>query len=265
MTYSSADVCQLLQWPASRLYGYVKDGLVQPERVAGAYQFTFNDLVVLRAANQLLEHNLPARRVRKVLRMLVVRLASNRPLSTVGLAAVGDAVAVREDGLLWEVESGQAQINFDVPAVTVALVTPGQAANHDDVDCYDAALELEADDPEAATGLYLKAIEADDRHADAHINVGRLEQQAGRLEAAREHYERALELEPDNALAHFNMGTLMEDLEMVQQAELHYLQATGKVADAHLNLARLYASWGDTRKAIRHLRTVRFWSEPDNT
>lgn len=267
--YSSAEVCQLLQWPASRLYAYVRDGLVQPRRQGRGYRFTFSDLIVLRAANQLLSRRVPASRVRRALRMLAQRLASNRPLSTLSLTAVGQQIAFREGDRLWEVESGQGQIDFESPGAEVVPVrppaggeTPGEP-EPDFSDDYNQALELEADDPDAAAALYRRVIEQDDRYADAHINLGRLLQQAGDHAGAEQHYERALTIEPGNALAHFNLGTLMEDMQRLESAEAHYLQATGRIADAHLNLARLYASWGDTRKAIRHLRTVRFWSEPD--
>ena len=115
-------------------------------------------------------------------------------------------------------------------------------------DWFDLGVDLEAVSPEDAPAAYLRALELDPYHSDAHVNLGRLLQEAGEYEAAEEHYNRALDAEPDNVLAAFNMGTLFEDMGRVQDAITAYKRATN-LADAHYNLSRLYELVGEHAEA----------------
>ncbi len=260
--YSSRDVAELLDWPRDRIYAYVRAGLIAPERDGNRYRFEFQDLVILRAARELIDAGLPARRVKRSLSRLQDRLSGNRPLSALSLGAAGEKIVVREGSGLWEIDSGQGQLDFEhAPAPGVAECRRPSASEPDlSAESYNLGLDLEEQDPVAAIQAYGRAIELDDRHADAHINLGRLHQNARELDAAERHYRAALRLEPDNPIAHFNLGTLLEDRGRREDAIVAYEAASSAIAEAHLNLARLYAAKGDQPRAIRHLRTVRFWS-----
>ena len=115
--------------------------------------------------------------------------------------------------------------------------------------------------PLDAPAAYLRALELDPYHADAHVNVGRLLQEAGEHESAEEHYKHALEVEPDNVLAAFNLGTLFEDMGKIQDAINAYKRAAN-LADAHYNLSRLYELVGEHAEALKHLKTYRRLIEP---
>lgn len=263
--YTPTDVARMLEWPRSRLYDYIKDGLVQPRKQGRQYYFDFQDLVVLRAAGELIQSDVPSRRVKKALARLRTRL-EGKPLSAVRLQLTGGQVLVQEDDWLWEPDSGQGQLNFDAAPATppAALESAAHASDQageavDSTDHYHRAMDLEENDPEAAMAGYRRAIAMDGGYADAHINLGRLLQRLGQFEAAKDHYQKALEIDPVNAIARFNLGTVLEDLGQLDVAMEAYRQATGHLADAHLNLARLYAASGDEQRALRHLKEVHFW------
>ncbi|MDJ0655624.1 MAG: tetratricopeptide repeat protein [Xanthomonadales bacterium] len=257
--YTPADVARMLEWPRSRLYDYIRDGLVQPERQGRHYYFNFQDLVVLRAARELIRSQVPSRRVKKALALLRGRL-DGKPLSAVRLHLAGGQVLVREGDWLWEPETGQGQFNFEPSGSAETVAGPADSAPAgDSADHYNQGLDLEEHDPESAIAAYRQAIDMDDGHADAHINLGRLLQQRGQYQQARDHYQQALAIDPVNAIARFNLGTVLEDLGDLDAAMDAYRQATGHLADAHLNLARLYAASGDQQRALRHLKEVHFW------
>ena len=260
--YTSRDVAELLGWPRSRIYDYLRSGLITPQRDGREYRFEFQDLVTLRAARELIANGLPSRRVKRSLSRLRARMSGNRPLSAMSLGAAGDQIVIREGAGLWDIDSGQGQLNFEQsPIRGVAECKRPQAAEPDDsAEWYNRGLDLEESDPALASAAYRRAIELDDRHADAHINLGRLLQNARDLPTAEVHYRTALRLESDNPIAHFNLGTLLEDLEQGDEAIEAYQAAAPVIAEANLNLARLFAERGDQVLAIRHLRTVRFWS-----
>ncbi len=260
--YTSRDVAELLGWPRRRIYDYLRAGLISPQRQGRQYRFEFQDLVTLRAARELIAGGLPARRVKRSLSRLRDRLSGSRPLSALRLGAAGDQIVVREGRALWDVDSGQGLLDFDhgqTPGVAECK-RPQTAGPDASAESYNEGLDLEETDAAAAAAAYRRAIELDDRHADVHINLGRLLQNSRDLERAETHYRRALRLEPDNPIAHFNLGTLLEDLGRGEGAIEAYQAAAPVIAEAHLNLARLYAEKGDQPRAIRHLRTVKFWS-----
>jgi tetratricopeptide (TPR) repeat protein len=127
-------------------------------------------------------------------------------------------------------------------------------------DWFEVGCEAEARSPAEAKVAYRHAIEADDRHADAHLNLGRLLHETGDLRGAERHYLRALEVEPDEATAAFNLGVVLEDLHRDPQAIEAYERATisdPDFVDAYHNLVRLHERRGDKPAALRVLKRLR--------
>ena len=181
----------------------------------------------------------------------------------------GGAVVIQEDDQVYNPDSGQFHFNFTVAdlAGTVAPLAR-QAAEKDEIsdqltsdDWFDLGVDLEAVSPEDAPAAYLRALELDPSHSDAHVNIGRLLQEAGESAAAEQHYNLALSAEPDNGLAAFNLGTLFEDMGRLDDAISAYKRAAS-LADAHYNLSRLYELVGEHGEALKHLKTYRSLIEP---
>ena len=275
MGYSTADVAELLDLSPAQVRRFARSGLLDPERgPANAYRFSFQDLVLLRAAKELREAGVPARRVREALRDLRRALPSGRPLTAVRIAAEGGRVVVREEGTVWSPESGQVQLDLsaggspDAPGAgtrrsrgSAAPGTALPAAGEPDAErWFELGCELEAGDRAAAREAYGRALELDPSHADAHLNLGFLLQEEGRLEAAAQHYRLALEAEPDHALAAFDLGVALEELGRSREAADAYrraLEIEPALADAHYNLAGVLERLGDRSGALRHLRAYR--------
>lgn len=271
--YSTADVAELLDLSPAEVRRFVRSGLLDPARgPSNAYRFSFQDLVLLRAAKELREAGVPARRVRDALRDLRRTLPSGRPLTAVRIAAEGGRVLVREGDTVWNPESGQVQ--FELPAAELAE-RPGARARRpaertrsaaDETDAerwFELGCELEPSDPAEAREAYGRALELDPGHADAHLNLGFLLQEDGRPEAAAEHYRLALRAEPDHALAAFDLGVALEELGRPREAADAYrraLEMEPALADAHYNLAGVLEALGDRSGALRHLRAYREWT-----
>lgn len=139
---------------------------------------------------------------------------------------------------------------------------PAPATPHPaDADAWCArGAELEADDPVQAYEAYRRALELDQDHAEAHVNLGRLLHEGGHARAAEMHYRRALKSHPGHPTALFNLGVALEDLGSPREAARAYEQALGAEpdnADAHFNLSRLHERAGRKAAAIRHLKAYR--------
>jgi tetratricopeptide (TPR) repeat protein len=244
--------------------------LVRPARgPRNTYRFSFQDLVLLRAAQALAMARVPAARVRGALRALARRLPTGRELSAVRILADGRRVVVRVAGRLWQPESGQMLLDLHVGelASRAAPVARRHARvlraseRPQSADAWFAvALELEPVDPSEAIEAYRRALALDPAHADTHVNLGRLLQEGGRAVEAARHYREAVSLSPGDVTAVYNLGTAFEALGRVPDAISAYRRALvldQRLPEAHYNLSRLYEKTGQSQAALRHLRAYR--------
>lgn len=279
-SYSMRDVERVLQLPRSTLQGLVRLGFVRPSRgPRRQYLFSFQDLIILRAARALLQANIPRRAIRRSLGQLRERLPEAVPLSGLAICAVGDRVVVREGANHWQADDGQYLLGFEVsvqngilqmiehkqaragaPVRGGATAAAAAAPAFGPDDWFDEGVRLESTDPAAALVAYARAAEGDPDNSAAWINWGRLLHERGEARSAEKVYRRALEHCGTDALLLFNLGVALEDLGEKQAALAAYHAAISEdpnFADCHYNLARLYESAGKTQHAIRHLGQYR--------
>ncbi len=265
MWYGTRDVARLLGLSESQVRSYVRAGLIEVERgPRNAYRFTFQDLVLLRAARGLIQARVPHLRVIRALRRIKAQLPPDRNLAGLRIRVDGDDVIVSDGDAAWNPVSGQLHLDFQVADLNAevaplhASVRPALPAITAD-DWFERGVELELISADDAVTAYERALELDPRHADAHVNLGRLLHEARRLAQAELHYRAALATGP-HATAAYNLGIVLEDRQRQKEAVSAYLRALDadpRMADAHYNLSRLYEQLGDEAAAVRHLRAYR--------
>ena len=264
---STAEVARILGMRPGRVRELVRWGACRPPRSGRGYSFSFQDVVVLRAARGLLEAGVAATRVRRALAALARELPPSRPLSGLRIYADGREVAVCDGDAAWHPASGQTVLNFEVDAlarlvedVHAAPAAPDAAGPSGPRSAraqaeFERALALEDRDPKAARAAYERALALDAELVDAYVNLGRLAHEAGDAPEAVRLYHLALERTPDDPLVHFNLGVALEDLRGPGPAASHYTRALAldpEFADAHWNLAGLYEQLGQRADALRH-------------
>jgi tetratricopeptide (TPR) repeat protein len=268
--YSTREVGELLDMPQETVREIARSGALEPERGPGLhYRFSFQDIIILRTARELIAAGIGKSRVNRALFRLKTRLLQSKSLTSVRISGGDGEVMVRDGNQLFSAETGQLQFNFTVSELAgdvapLARKAKKEAEDSDRLtsdDWFDLGVDLEAVSPEDAPGAYERALELDPYHADAHVNLGRVQHESGKLEEAESHYRRALTTEPENVLAAFNLGTLLEDLGRIQEAITEYKKAPS-FADAHYNLSRLYELVGQHAEALKHLRTYRTLIDP---
>ncbi|HUP64988.1 MAG TPA: tetratricopeptide repeat protein [Thermoanaerobaculia bacterium] len=268
--YSVRDVAAAAGLSPAQVRTYARTGFIDPERgPRGALRFSFQDVVVLRTAKELMAAKVPARKIRASLRKLREQLPSGRPITAVRIAAQGERIIVQDQGTAWNPEDGQVLFDFAVSdlASRVAPIAQRniQRAREDDEemsaeDWYALGCDLEMTNASEARDAYRRAVELDPFHADAHVNLGRLLHEEGAAPAAEAHYRIALEAEPDHATAAYDLGVALEDMKRPREAILayrHALEIDPDLADAHYNLAGLFEQLGRKQGAIRHLKAYR--------
>jgi len=250
---------------------YVRQGFLSPERgPRGTLRFSFEDMVLLRAAKGLLASRIPARRVKAALSKLRIELPAGRPLRALRIFAEGDEVLVGDGRSRFRAGDGQLLLDFDTQdladqAAPLALAAvraereiraikkSGPTAD----DWYERGCDLEGLDESAAREAYRRALELDPAHVQTHLNLGRLLHEHKDAQAAAAHYRLALDAQPDDATGWFNLGVALEDtgdIEAAIAAYLHAIEVEPTLADAHFNASRLYERRGQKAPALKHLR-----------
>lgn len=267
--YGVRDVEKMLRLPRRTILALASAGFVNPTRgPRNAWLFSFQDLIVLRTAQTLADANVPAKRIARSLKQLRRQLPETMPLSGLSISAVGEHVVVRDGAGHRRADSGQYLLAFDGgPAdgtVTVIPARPERAARAAP-DWFERGEALERGDAQAALDAYQCAIEADPRHVDARLNLGRLLHELGRLDQAEIVYREALSLGAQDPLTLYNLGVLLGDADRGREAAPLYeaaLRVDPQLADAHYNLALLYEKFGKPRQALRHLAAYRRLTKP---
>jgi tetratricopeptide (TPR) repeat protein len=226
--YGLRDVERLLGLPRSTVRTLVQAAFVSPARgPRGAWQFSFQDLVVLRQAQALAAARVPKRRIARAMKALRARA-----------------------------ESGQYALAFESAAPIGELRRPAATP----MDWFARGAALEREDAAAAVRAYERAVDADRAFLDAYVNLGRLLHETGQLAKAERVYREALAACGRSPLVLFNLGVLLEDLARKPEAAEAYrgaLRADPKFADGHYNLALLYDQFGQPKAALRHLAQYR--------
>lgn len=270
--YTARAVSAVLGIRPTRLRSYLRAGVVSPTRDQhGQLRFTFEDLVLLRRAEGLVQERIPARRVCQALKMLRRSLPQGSTVAQVQIACEGQKVVVADGRGRWHPDSGQTVFDFapgpaDMGA-TVTPLAPARVAPDDEEmtelsarELYERGCALETTSADAASAVYRAALEQEPEFPDAHVNLGRLLHEAGDVYAALVHYRAALALRPGDTTAAFNIGVALEDLGATVDAIAAYrraLECNPRSADTHYNLARLLEQDGKPDLAVRHLLLYR--------
>lgn len=269
VSYSVRDVERVLRLSRGTIRGLVDVGFVSPSRgPRRELRFSFQDLILMRAARALIQAKVSRKRILRSLEDLRKHLPDSLPLSGLSISAVGDRVVVREGGAHWQVDDGQYVLGLDVKIEAgelrvVERLEPkplDTAFAHMDDDPFSQALDLEETAPEKALLQYEKAAAADPEDVAPRINQGRLLHTLGRMREAEDVYRDALGCCGADSLLMYNLGVLLEDTGRTHEALNAYHAAISEdpdLADCHFNLARLYESAGQSQHAIRHFGQYR--------
>jgi tetratricopeptide (TPR) repeat protein len=273
-TFSTAQIAKILKVRPAWVRAQAHRTLVDPDRTRGGhYRYSFQDIVLLRAARRLSGPRMGTRRIAEILNELSQTLPADRSLSSVQLRRVGSHILARDAEALWDPESGQTLLDFDSAVRENVAELPvncyGVRETDNAADWFDLALEYEnGGSNEEAERAYRRACERDPLHVNSRINLGRLRHSAEALEEAEALYREALEIDADHPIALFNLGVVLEDRDKIDAAIDCYkrsIAADPEIAEAHYNLARLYVRQESETDAIRHYARYKALTRPTET
>jgi tetratricopeptide (TPR) repeat protein len=265
--YTLRDASKVFNLSTSRLRYWERSGFVVRSVHQGPQRFySFEDLIGLRAAKELLDDGIPLQSVRRsveALRATLPRVA--RPLSALRIVADGQMLIVRDDQGTYEPTTGQLRLDFEVSELRndVVRVLRRGGRQSEFALAYQHYLEgcrFDEDEStfERAEAAYRRAIELDPSLANALTNLGNLMYRRSRLEEAENFYVRALQVDPEQPEAFYNLGFLLYDRGDAAAAVLNFRRAVRSdpsFADAHFNLAMALCDLGSHDEARMHWET----------
>lgn len=259
--YSLGDLGRLFGLPAALIRTLGQAGYITKAAPEGKSEYSFQDLLVLRMAGALKAAKISTPKIIGALGQIRAVLPPGQVLTTMALAASGKAIVLREGSTEWEAASGQYALPLAAlakPGPVTPLRTPATASAASLAqEHYSRGNALEETDVPAARAAYLHALNAQEDHLEARINLGRLLHLDGQLKQAEEVYRQA---KSSSALLSFNLAILLEDLNREEDAISAYREALAQdpmLHDAHFNLSRLHEKANQPRDALRHLLAYR--------
>jgi tetratricopeptide (TPR) repeat protein len=262
--YSVRDVARLFGFSSSRLRYWERSGFIKRSVQLGRQRFySFEDLIGIRAAKDLLQEGIALQSVRKSVEALRSSLPHGaRPLSSLRIMADGSALVVRGEEGTFEPATGQFRLDFEVRELRddVVRILRRGGRRSDLAVAHQHYLEgcrFDEDENgfERAEAAYRRAIDLDPSLANAFTNLGNLMYRRQRYEEAQNLYVRALQVDPEQPEAFYNLGFLLYDRGDVAGAVLNFrraLRSDPSFADAHFNLAMALTDAGLSGEARQH-------------
>jgi tetratricopeptide (TPR) repeat protein len=272
-------VAKILDLGESKLRYWSQVGFVGPSvRSGGRQLFSFQDLISVKAAKELVDRGFSVTEIRRALDRVRASLPHvDRPLDRIRLAFDGESLVVIDDGNAFEV-TGQKVFDFGLGDLASqasimpmgggggvgganggesAAVRPGPQPQTS-YDWFKEGMRLDLDPARQgeAEACYRKALALDPGLAAAHTNLGHLAYRRGDTMAARAAFEAALTMDPEQPEARFNLANLIlesGDLELAVAELRRVLQTAPDFADAHYNLAVALERLGGRAQARAHL------------
>jgi tetratricopeptide (TPR) repeat protein len=278
-TYTYGGAAKILDVAESKLRYWAQVGFVGPSvRRGGKPLYSFQDLVSVKAAKELVDRGFKAAEIRKAIEEVRAALPHvDRPLDRMRVAFDGTRLVVVDEGNAFE-STGQKVFDFglaelarqvsDIRPKPVAeraapVVERGSDGSLPKRRAYDWFIEgtrSEVSGGDAgddhAEHCYRQALALDPGLAAARTNLGSLAYRCGDVAGAREAFEAALALDPDQPEARFNLANIVlesGDLELAVAEFRRVLQTAPDFADAHFNLAVALDSLGGRAAARAHL------------
>ena len=281
--YSVGEVARLFELPASRVRYWSQTGFISPSVRQGNRRFyTFQDLISIKVAKELLDAGLPLQRVRRSLDALRFHLPRvDAPLARLRIRSEADQILVEEGETTFEAATGQLLLDFDVDklrdhvaeVLTLPWVGEGSshaassAAEHEgsayevfqhglaEESRWDGAT-LGAPELEAALAAYERATEIDPQFAAAWTNLGSLLTVKGEVDRARDCFDHALRSDPDQPEAQCNLAELAlrsGEVELAISGFRQVLRIDPEQLEAHYGIARALLELGGKGQALAHL------------
>lgn len=281
--YSVREAAKVFGMTEARLRYWMQTGIVAASvRQGGRFYYTFRDLVMLKAARDMMAAQLSMPAMRKHLLTLAQLLRDLGTGAHVRVCCDGETLVAVQGDRAYDPPSGKIMVAFSLASLREHVAETlsdregggsGAGGETDGVPAYceDQPTDLmsvgsaynafvdgmnaeAAGDHRTAEHKYQHALAMQPNFTAAMTNLGNIRYAQGDGAAARKLYQQVLALEPDHPEARFNLATVLEDAGELEHAISELRRVCGTTpafADAHYNLGLLLTKLGSKKQAQR--------------
>src|SRR5271155_557947 len=177
--FSTRMAARILAISPERIRYWVKRKLVKPAAVRGGhYQFTFEDLLMMRLAKGVLPTKRRLDAVQRCFERVSRMIDAQRPLTAVKLYEEGGRILVRDGLVIFEADTGQIMLDYGLAPLAGETIkqadSPFRLRR-----LLDAARELEDTNSTRAVQLYREYLEHQPRDGAVHRRLSALLERSG--------------------------------------------------------------------------------------
>lgn len=218
--------------------------------------YSFQDLVSLKAAHELITAGISLQQVTRSLDMIRKKFPDLKNLSELKFFAHNKTLLMRYNGMSFDPITGQFLMNFETDAVPLPknFKTFKEEKNH--LFWFEYGLRYDIEGKwKLAIKAYRKALQLNPAMADCWNNLATIYYRVGKKKKAIRYYLNALKINASYKLAYYNLGNIFEELKKFKIAVKMYMKAIEldpEYYDAHYNLALVYDKIHSYPEACHH-------------
>ena len=218
--------------------------------------YSFQDLVSLRAAAELISGGISLQQVIRSLELIKKKFPEIKRISELKFFSHRNTLMMRYNGLSFDPVNGQLLMTFEEEQLTApkSFKPPKQERNH--LFWFEYGLRYDIEGKwQLAVKAYRKALQLDPTLADCWNNLATIYYRVGKKKKAIRFYMNALKINSSYKLAYYNLGNIFEELKKLRTAVRMYLKAIEldpQYYDAHYNLALVYDKLHSYNEACHH-------------
>ncbi len=105
--YSTRDVAEMLELTPETIREIARSGIIEPARSDNQqYRFSFQDIIILRTAKELLSSGVRKSRINRALFKLKRQMPTNKPLTSLRISGDGNDVLIKDEDKVYSAETG---------------------------------------------------------------------------------------------------------------------------------------------------------------
>lgn len=218
--------------------------------------YSFQDLVSLKAASELITAGISLQQVTRSLEMIRKKLPELKNLSELKCFAQNKTLLMRYNGLSFDPITGQLLMNFEDENRTQLKNFKSLKEEKNHLFWFEYGLRYDIEGKwKLAIKAYRKALQLNPTMADCWNNLATIYYRVGKKKKAIRYYLNALKINPSYKLAYYNLGNIFEEIKKFKIAVKMYLKAIeldSEYYDAHYNLALVYDKIHSYTEACHH-------------
>lgn len=218
--------------------------------------YSFQDLISLKAASELISGGISLQQVTKSLEMIRKKFPDLKSLSELRFFAQNKTLLMRYNGMSFDPITGQLLMSFEDETAPPPRDFKSHKEEKNHLFWFEYGLRYDIEGKwKLSIKAYRRALQLNPTMADCWNNLATIYYRVGKKKKAIRYYLNALKINSNYKLAYYNLGNIFEEIKKYRVAVKMYMKAIeldSEYYDAHYNLALVYDKIQSYPEACHH-------------